>query len=182
MLKEFLQFISPYLISYPKIKIDFKTSQIVDNCVLKHLKVDNIYKLKDIYEGNSYYESFKIRTFSEVAVEKILNINYIDWNKKELYKKYKPLLNIGDNKIEVIGAEYGQLPFINKDCLKEVIICLVALDRTVSVCGYINLETENIQYLKSNNVVLKGLGKFISFDKIIPFNNLEELKIAINGK
>ena len=175
MVKEFTKFISPFLSDFKKITVDFKHQQMIDNCALKHLKVDNIYKLKDIYEGASYYENLKNTSLAQVAVEKLLGIKFIDWEKKQQFKNYKPTLNISDIKIEIVACPFGELPLIKKDTLDNIIICLVADNRVVTVCGYMNLKNNEIQFLRSSHVVMKTIGRFTSFELIKPFNNLEEI-------
>ena len=146
MLKEFTKYISPFLSDFKKISVDFKHQQMIDNCTLKHLKVDNIYKLKDIYEGASYYENFKNTSLAQVAVEKLLGIKFIDWERKQQFKNYKPTLSISDIKLEIIACPFGELPLIKKDTLDNVIICLVADNRVVTVCGFINLKNNRIEF------------------------------------
>lgn len=175
MVKEFTKYISPFLSDFKKITVDFKHQQMIDNCALKHLKVDNIYKLKDIHEGASYYENLKNTSLAQVAVEKLIGVKFIDWERKQQFKNYKPILNVSNQKIEIIACPFGDLPLIKKDTLENVIICLISDNRVVTICGYINLKNEGIEFLQSSHVVMQTIGRFTSFSLVQPFNNIEEL-------
>jgi hypothetical protein len=127
------------------------------------------------------YKRFYTGLLGEAALEELLNINIIDWeigdsrnyNKADLSKQN---LNIG-----IKTVEYGKFPIIHKNSIRPEIINVKINDTDIFICGLASIKVL-LEYQEEHLILspfLKEKGTktgFYGFNKLIKFNNLNELK------
>jgi hypothetical protein len=152
-----------------------KITSFVNNIIKEKSKenhhiIDNVSQFKRFYTG----------TLGEVALEILLEKQFIDWsigpssyyNKADLKKIF---LNVG-----IKTVEYGKFPIISKINNYPEIINIKLNDNQVVICG---LATLNVlkDYRKNSLVLddyLRARGTktgFWGLDKLIPFKNYMDL-------
>lgn len=161
------------------VNLNYSDNKNITNTVLETLKLTNINQLRDKYEGVSFYENFTNKISGVIAIEKLLNVEIIDW-KNVSAKNYIPKINIDNKEVDIITASDRDFPVINIVNDKPAIICLRPQEKFIWVCGFADKHTLN-EF--QNDKLIKGYissksneTAFIGFDKLKAFDSMEELK------
>lgn len=72
--------------NHTKIKINKFEIVKIQEAVLHVLKLKDLNKLRDKFDGVVYYEKFLRDTICEIAIEKLLKKKIIDWESKKIKK------------------------------------------------------------------------------------------------
>ncbi|PRY55492.1 hypothetical protein B0I27_101464 [Arcticibacter pallidicorallinus] len=132
------------LIGKPAIrfKVEYKIYQKLQHIALKHLNVTDMNKLRDRFEGQKFYHSFLIRSYAEVALEKLLNQATIDWTLKVDSKNYKPQFTYNGRSVELITASLDSYPTVPRGNYDIGIVAFINVDsRDVQILGFAPQET-----------------------------------------
>jgi hypothetical protein len=162
---------------FNNIKLGYKDTSNIKKIVLKSLNLKTMFELRDRYEGEAFLKSFSSKIKGVIALEKVLEVNIIDWDNL-IPKDYTPRLDKIGLKIDVITSEDGKFPIIERISKRPAIITnLIGIDN-VWVCGYASVDVLNNNqsdkcYSGMMNRELKTA--FIGYDKLIKFSSLEEL-------
>jgi hypothetical protein len=173
----FLKFAFPHVRNFIKVSLNLQIKLKIDEAACKHLGVSNLTNLRDVYEGERYYNSFMNRTFAEAAVEQYLSIKFVDWERRKNQKDYKPILKIGKFDFNIIVSKYGELPIVASEVSEHNIVCMIAEKRVVWICGYFKLSNPKVRISNTSFGVSKTKikGRFDSFEILQPFIDVEDL-------
>ena len=121
-----------------KLKIEYSKYEWLKKIALKNLGITNINRLRDRFDGQSYFNKFLIRSYSEIAFEKYLNREIIDLNLKESEKNYAPSFFSDGKKITLFSYTFGEYPKIEKQIFDIGVFILVNLEyRTAEIIGFL---------------------------------------------
>jgi hypothetical protein len=181
--KDFLQKIGPITLQFTQISLNVSQLQRMELCVRQLLKVSDMGRLRDMFEGDAFRRNFLIRTSAELAFEKLLGSKIIDWDQKSSSKSYKPIFMVDGMRIEIFASSYGIFPVITDQPSDYSIIAFLREPKVVLFCGCIKTENIKIGLRKAVIKSLKAdkiLGYFEKFDILSPFSDIDDLKKLIN--
>lgn len=174
----FLSIIQPYIRSYERIQLNRIDELNVQAKVLGILNLRDMGQLRDMYEGEHYYNLFRNKLLGSIALEKFLKIDLFDL--KKIDKFFEPELFIEGQSIDIITSKFGEFPIIDKDPKKSAVIILNRDDKTFYICGLANKEVlKNNQVPVKTTVSKKQKSRFIGFGLLKSFTNLAQLKSLI---
>ena len=146
------------------------------------LQVDNLFKLRDKYEGQAFYNRLSLRLFCVLTLERFLGAEFLDINQLKDNESEITLNKIG-LEISICPFIWGELPIVIKDRVNSSIFMVQKGPKDIYLCGYI--DKQNL-FLESNfKKVISPLWRdkyeFTGFDKLVKFNNIDEL-VNLNTK
>jgi hypothetical protein len=100
------------------------------------------------------HKRFMTGLIGELAVEKFLNINIIDYSQS--HSKFYNQPDIANQRIGIKTVEYGKVPLIPAHNTYSQIICIRETPRTVLVCGLATADVLN-EYQDEDLVLAKSL-------------------------
>jgi len=118
-----------------KIKIDYRNSEWLKGIALKNLGIENINQLRDRFEGQSYLNAFLVKSYSELALEKFLQVVIVDKKVKETQKNYSPHIVFNNFSVNLIAFTVGNFPKITK------------MKFDVGIFACVNLESKTVEFL-----------------------------------
>jgi len=184
-MKEFISKVLSNNSKFHQDSLTYKDRKKVEKCVLDSFGVDNMISLRDIYEGDAFFEKFLQKIISIIILENLLKKDFIDWDTMNP-KNFKSVLKINNKIIDVITSEFGVFPTIEIKNYNPAIIAIKKDDKNVWICGYADIDTLN--NYQDENLVKFGATKgyndktaFVGFDKLKPFKSIEELELLINS-
>jgi hypothetical protein len=183
MLTDFIKYAMPYISKKERIKIYYPAIKKIEEAACIYHKVSSIPLLKDKIDVAATYNNFKNTTMAEIALEKVLNIKFIDWELKSKSMKSKSILKLTNNEIEIIAVNYGEMPLVYESTKEKIIICYVTDDREVIVAGFANLKIIDVK--SSSNKGISTLDKknvFLSFESLNTFSTIHELQGLVSNK
>ncbi len=132
----------------------------IEEMALNYLGLQDMYQLRDRFEGNLYLQNFKNRVLSIKAVEYYLSKEIVDW--KEI--KEKPNLIFKRNitaqiSYEVVPFTYDAFPKIGCPFQYPVICVFIRNDKSVYITGILTEEVFNTSKYFEDNL------RFGSIDK-----------------
>jgi len=162
--------------SVKRIKIDYTQYEWLKKAALTHLGITNLNHLRDMFEGQEYFNKFLTRSYGEFAVEKFLNKRIIDLEKKRTNKNYTASFSINGKKIALFSFSLGEFPKIAKKDFDIGIFILVNLDsRTAEIIGFLNFDSivQLVDYKCLSPLEGKhNFGVFKTFDHLLSINEL----------
>jgi hypothetical protein len=161
--------------STAKFKVEYKVYQKLQKIALKHLKVSDMNKLRDRYEGQKFYDSFLIRSYAEIAMEKLLEEDVINWDLKDDNKSYKPKFTYKGQSVELISANLESYPLVPRGTYDIGIVAFINVDsREIQLLGYAS-QQELISHIDSYSMspMFENLyfGHLKTFDFLTLFQN-----------
>lgn len=185
-MKEFLSLVVSNLKNFTQVSLSHTETLKVQNSVMDSLKLENLNHLRDKYEGVAFIENFKLQIYGVIALEKLLNIELIDWSKTNP-KRYNPTIKIKNKLYDVIMSEYGELPVIKKTSKRGALLTIKKNDKDIWICGFADTNilnnNQNDKYLKIQmRKDIENLTCFTGFDRLRSFKNLQELISVIENK
>lgn len=152
----------------------------VQKAVLDSLNLSNVNELRDRFEGVAFNEKFSLKVLGILALENFLKIELIDIPSIDP-KTFEPSILIGDQKVNIIMSDYGELPIIDKINDTPAIVTIRKGDREVWICGFADVATLN-KY--QNDSLIKGTmiknifskTVFVGFDNLKQFESVSDLK------
>jgi hypothetical protein len=159
-----------------KIKIEYAKYEWLKNLALKNLGIKNINHLRDRFEGQAYFNNFLIRSYGEIALQKILGTLDIDATRKGNEGGYMPIFKINNKKICLITFAVGENPKISKTDFDIAVFVMVNIEnRICEILGFMNhqnlaqlIDRKSLSPLDEKNY----LGVFKTFDELSPINKL----------
>lgn len=131
--------------NHTKIKINKFEIVKIQEAVLHVLKLKDLNKLRDKFDGVVYYEKFLRDTICEIAIEKLLKKKIIDWESKKNKKGYKPSFIFNEKIAEIIFVPYEEYPVIINEPKSEIVFfCTIRGGDSVIVLGYLDKTTIEI--------------------------------------
>ena len=163
---------------FEQISLKIREELKIQTRVLELLGLSDMGQLRDKYEGERYYQSFRRKVMGLLALEEFLKIAFLNIN--AVNKEFTPIIKIKSIEIEVITTEFGELPLLDKNPRKPVILIYLISPRRLIICGFVSIEAirknlESIQASSSN----RGKAVFNGFSEIQQFKSLQELEQLI---
>ncbi len=145
-MKEFLKYIGEYLRTYPQIRFNRNDEILIRDESMKHLGLTNLNQLRDRYEGQAFFDKTLMNIGGLMAIQKHLKLPLIDIKKTDL-GGFQPKLIINNNVIDVLVFQFGTLPLIDINEIKNPVFFVIQKDRfTFNLCGFtdINVIKDNL--------------------------------------
>ena len=173
-MKEFLKYIGEYLRTFPQIRFNRNDEILIRDESMKHLGLTNINQLRDRYEGQAFFDKTLMNIGGLMAIQKHLKLPLIDIKKIDL-GGFQPKLVIDDNVIDVLVFEFGTLPLINIDEIKNPIFFVIQKDRiTFNLCGFTDIKVikDNLIRTSIEKSSQANNMSFIGFKHLMKSENL----------
>lgn len=163
-----------------EIELDFNTLSKIDEFVKKIIQ-QKILESGHQKDNKNEYKRFFTGFMGECAIEKLFEVDFIDWTIGPSQKyNFADLQKLGIN-VGVKTVEYGKFPVVHVEPLRPELICIEKNSNTIILCG---LASKNVlracqsrEYILSKNLQKKtSKSCFVGFDKLIKITSLEDLK------
>ena len=149
-MKEFLKYIGEYLRTYPQIRFNRSNEILIRDESIKHLGLTNLNQLRDRYEGQAFFDKTLTNIGGLLAIQKHLKLPEIDIENTDL-GGFKPQIRFNGKVIDVLVFQFGTLPLIDINEIKNPIFFVIQKDRiTFNLCGYTDIETIKNNLIKTN--------------------------------
>nr|DAJ95802.1 MAG TPA: hypothetical protein [Caudoviricetes sp.] len=179
MAKSYEDYVVNYSGSFKRILLDLDYVERIENFVTKLVQAKAKEKHHKI-DCKNEVKRFTTGLLGEAALEKLFNIDIIDWT-----IGYSGLYHIPDipgYKVGIKTVERNKFPVIFKENDYPQIICVRSLERNnlIFVCGLATEEVLN-QYqddelILDSNLLARGTKTgFYGFEHLIPVNTLNDL-------
>ena len=182
-MKDFIKHIISERSNFINIVLNYKDIKNLEGSVLKTLQLKNTFQLNDRLDGVSFFKKFSRKVSGVIAIEKLLNIKFLDWHKINP-ATYQPIINFEGKKIEVVTFHMQTFPKIAINNKTPNIFVMQADKRKFSVCGFASTEILN-KYQDINlmdDYLAKNTTAFYGFKYLIKVTNVNDLKILMNSK
>lgn len=137
---------------------------------LSHLNLNDMGKLRDRMEGQSYYNKLRADIVAEFAFENIIGIRNFDWEKRRV-KNYKRKKYFFENKeLNIIVFENENLPKISIDHVKNCVFVYVNIDRVFLSKLATESHLKEIAKKKKSLII-----EITDFQDLIEFSSINEL-------
>lgn len=178
-MKVFLKYVGEFLRTYPQIRLNRNDEILIRDESMKHLGLTNLNQMRDRYEGQAFFDKTMMNYGGLIAIQKHLNLELTDIKNINL-NDFQPKLLINDKTIDVFVFEFGTLPLIDIDQLKNSTFFVIQKDRfTFNLCGYTDLETIKNNLVRTsierssqaNNMNFIGFKQLNKAEDLILFKN-----------
>lgn len=171
--------VSPYLDTYPRVIF---TEKELKRCqtfafVKAAMKKNSGEKCHQVDGGQEYKRNYT-GILGELAIEKFLGIQFIDWTVGPNSAKYN-LPDVGVKNVGVKTVECGKMPIVQSHSYYPEIICIKNEDDSVSIAGLATVEVLNQSENLDENLILspnlrnrKVKSGFKGFKNLIPIDTL----------
>lgn len=170
-MRGFIDNVFPYRGRFRSIKIQ-RTEEIrIQQLVLRLLKLKDLNKLRDRFEGVRFYERLRKDIKGLLAVERLLGVRLMNWDIESASDLDLPI-EIGGKAYHVRTVEYGQWPIVLPSSFQNIILNITKGSDTVWVVGTATSESvrDNIRPAVSKNplatvsgVELLSITNFVGF-------------------
>jgi len=174
-MKEFFKYVGEFLRTYPQVRIN-RTEEIwIRDEVMKHLGLTNINQMRDRYEGQAFFDKTLMNFGGLITLQKHLKLPITDVTKIDL-GGFQPKLEINNKVIDVLVFEFGTLPLIDINQIKNTTFFVIQKDRvTFNLCGYTEIDTIKNNLIstsiekssQANNMSFIGFKELIKAEKLI---------------
>jgi hypothetical protein len=135
-----------------KYQIDRATLVKLHNIACNHLGLTNINHIRDKFEGQAYLDRFLIRSFAEIALQRVLDEQILSFEKKEKNKNYKPQFKIKEKSVQLIASDFDSYPLVPKAEFDfAAIVFANVISRETLLLGFVERE-ELLQNIDSQGV------------------------------
>lgn len=142
----------------------------IQSTALTHLELNDMGKLRDRMEGQSYYNKLRTDIVAEFAFENIIGIRNFDWEKRSL-KNYKRKKYFFENKeLNIVAFENDNLPKISTDHVKNCVFVYVNIDRVFLSKLATESYIKEIAKKKKTSII-----EITDFQYLIEFSSIDEL-------
>lgn len=178
-MREFLEEVFKYKKKFIPIKIGYSDKKKIQECTLELLELKDFGQLRDRYEGQMFYDRFTREMMSEIALEKLLDIKFIDWEAKRTIKGCPNVLIYNNLKVGVTANEFAEYPIlIDEEITLPQVFTIKKGSDYIYICG---LATTRILEENSKKIPLTpmALGRkaiFTGFDKLLMFDSTEKIE------
>lgn len=171
-MKLFFKYIGENLRLYKQIRFSKNDEILIRNSAMNHLGLTNLNQMRDRYEGQAFFEKTMKNVGGLLALQKFLKTDLIDFNKVNL-TDFQPFIEIDGKKIDIIVFDFGTLPLVKVNDIKNPIYFIIQKDSlTFLLCGYATIDIVN-ENLISTSIVKSSTEKYMSF---IGFKYLKKIQ------
>ena len=163
-MSKYLLKIGPKLRSFPFIKILRHQIKDIDEIILSYLNVKDLGKLRDRFEGQSFYNNKSRIILAYLGVCKHLNIVPLDIKEIDL-DLFVPHVNYNGDRYKIVVSDFGEFPFIEKHNPEPFIFVIARSNTEFSIAGYCSEK----ELKKSKNFIPHNANKmiFMSIENLI---------------
>lgn len=175
-MKEFLKYTGEYLNTYPQIRFKRNDEILIRDESIKHLGLTNLNQLRDRYEGQAFFDKTLMNLGGLMAIQKYLELPLIDVKKTKL-GGFKPKLIINNDIFDVLVFEFGTLPLIDLNDIKNPIFFVIQKDRiTFNLCGFTDIKVirDNLVRTSIEKSAQGNYMNFIGFKHLISPGNFNK--------
>lgn len=154
----------------------------IQKCALSHLELRDMGQLRDMMEGEAYYNKLRVDILAEFAFEKIIGINNFDWKKRETKGYKRKHYNFDNHTLKLVSFTGSSLPKISLKHLSNFVFVYVNPELKIYVSGLLKLKTLENEFHKGNDLSLmnSSIIDFYKFNELLHFSNFDELKQILN--
>jgi hypothetical protein len=182
LMNHFVDNVLKYKTLFHVVDVPYRDIHLIQNKVLKELKLKDLNELRDRFEGEQFYNNRLSKCLPIVSLEKLLKIKLFDWEKSEL-KDIQSNIIISDTKISLNLSLYGGTPEIDKDTDLPAIFFILNNRKEVWICGFASNGTIKKHQGKQRTIGIgsksKEVVEFTGFNHLKKFDSLEELLLII---
>ncbi len=178
-MKTYEDYVKPFSKNFIRIKITEEELKKIDDFVKKIIK-EKIKESHHKVDNGQEYKRFFTGIMGEVAIEKLLNINTINWTIGNSNFYNEADLNSININIGIKTVEYGKFPVIHKN-VKRAEIINIRWKNYIYICGIATQEV--LRNYQDDNLIISPLLRargtksgFFGFNNLISFNNIDDLK------
>ena len=176
-LKYIIESCLPY---WPKIQLSKKDINLINN---KCIDIVNVKKSEThhINDSKQIDERFTIGKWAEVALQRFLEIDFIDLSVGTSKDNSIPDLRLIGLDIGIKTSNYikNNSAVILRDKNEPQVITLYLENRVFAICGYADIEIlkkyRSDSLIKNKDMLIRKTG-FYGYDKLTMFNNFRELQ------
>lgn len=185
-MKTYEEYVNPFIKNFIKVSLDKDKVAKIKKFVGEIIKAK---RREEHHIVNGYNEEKRFLTgFSgEAALEKLFDIEIIDWTIGDSARYHIPDLNSAGYNIGIKTVEFGKLPIVFKNSRRPEIIVIKIDDFNFYICG---LATVNVlsKYQDDDSILSPSLKKrgtktgFYGFEHLLKVEKLDDIKdYKING-
>ncbi|CAL2064107.1 hypothetical protein [Tenacibaculum sp. 190524A05c] len=177
-MKEFIKYLGEYLRTYPQIRFNRNDEILIRDESMKYLGLTNLNQLRDRFEGQAFFDKTLMNIGGLMSIQKYLKLPLIDITKADL-GGFQPKIIIDGKVIDVLVFEFGTLPLIDINKIKNPVFFVIQKDRiTFNLCGF-----TDIKVIKDNliNTTIEKSSQANSM-AFIGFKNLSKAEDLIKNK
>lgn len=139
-MRGFIDNVFPYRERFRSIKIQRTEEVRIQQLVLRLLKLKDLNKLRDRFEGVRFYERLRKDIKGLIAVERILGVRLMNWDMGRAGDLELPF-DIGGKTFHVKTIEYGQWPIVLPSGFENIILNITKGTDTIWVVGTASRES-----------------------------------------
>lgn len=150
-MKLFLKHIGEFLTKFPIVSISRNDDLIIKKAITQHLGVSDFGKVRDLFEGQEFYDRVLMKVGAIITCNKYLGI---DVNIKDIkIADLKPKITIKNLSFDIVVFEFGELPVVDKSNIENN--CIFVLKKNeidFQICGYANKKVVIDNLVEVNKV------------------------------
>ena len=164
-MSEYLSKIGCKLKSFPFIRYSRYQIKDIDKLILSHLNLSDMGKLRDRFEGQSYYDKKSRIILAYLGVCKHLDITPLDVNELDL-NLFVPYVTYNNIRFKIIISDFGEFPIIEKQAPEPFIFVIARSNLEFSIVGYCTEKelknSKNFKPFSTDKVIYKAIDNLIS--------------------
>tara|TARA_B100002019_G_C20898136_1_gene416789 strand:+ start:92 stop:589 length:498 start_codon:yes stop_codon:yes gene_type:complete len=164
-MSDYLLKIGSKIRSFPSIKYSRYQIKDIDKLILSHLNLSDMGKLRDRFEGQSFYDKKSRIILAYLGVCKHLNITPLDINKINL-SHFVPYVTYNSIRFKIIISDFGEFPIIEKQAPEPFIFVIARSNLEYSIVGYCDEKelknSKNFKPFSTDKVIYNAIDNLIS--------------------
>ena len=178
-MKDFLNEIFVHKNNFLQVKIGYSDKKKIQEATLTLLNLKDFNQLRDRYEGAMFYKRFTRELMSEIALEKLLGIKFINWEAKSKIRDFPNKLIYNNLNVGITPFDFAEYPvLIDEDVSIPQIFTLKKGEDVIYICGVATIEILK-KYRKDLSSLPMALGKKVGFTgigKLKKFETIDDLE------
>ena len=159
-MSEYLLKIGSKLKSYPFFRFSRYQIKDIDKLILSHLNLTDLGKLRDRFEGQSFYDKKTKLILGYLSVCKHLKIEPIDIKEIDL-NLFVPYITFNGIRHKILISDFGEFPVLEKYSPEPFIFVIARSNLEFSIVGYCDekslKDSSNFKDLNSQNKIFKSI-------------------------
>lgn len=184
-MRDFLEKIFIYKANFNHIKIRYSDKKKIQDAALSLLNLKDFGQLRDRYEGEMFYKRFTKELMSEIALEKLLEISFINWEAKKRIRDFPNRLTFNNLIVGITPFDFSEYPvLIDDEVSLPQIFTIKKGDDSIYICGVAPKEML-LEHRKELPSIPMALGKkviFTGFEHLIKFSSIKELEEILKAE
>jgi hypothetical protein len=164
-MSDYLLKIGSKLSSFPFIRCSRYQLKDIDKLILSHLNLSDMGKLRDKFEGQTFYDKKSKIILAYLGVCKHLDITPLDINELDL-NLFVPYVTYNNVRFKIIISDFGEFPIMEKYPLEPFIFVIARSNLEFSIAGYCAEKelknSKNFKQFSTDKVIYKAIDNLIS--------------------